>query len=87
MRKQLWELYPGDFIQCFDTEPSEYLAKSTADVSILVKGNFYEIARIEIHGWYTKIWIKDVPGWFNSVAFSTSESNVGRSEFIVREGI
>jgi hypothetical protein len=35
----------------------------------LVVGERYQIDKIEIHSWHTKVWLKNVQGSFNSVCF------------------
>lgn len=84
--KTVNELLPGDFIKCIDPKPSNYVRRQTADLSLLVEGEFYELERVSVHTWYTKVYIKDVPGWYNSVAFSQfTWDNLSNSWFIVRD--
>lgn len=37
---------------------------------LLVEGNEYEIEDRRVHSWHTKLKLRNVPGWFNSVCFS-----------------
>ncbi len=36
---------------------------------ILVVGDVYEVDKREVHSWHTKISLKGIDGWFNSVCF------------------
>jgi len=37
---------------------------------ILVEGNTYTVARVEVHSWHTKVWLEEYPGLkFNIVHF------------------
>lgn len=36
---------------------------------VLVEGGIYEVEREEVHSWHTKLYLKGIPGKFNSVSF------------------
>lgn len=38
---------------------------------ILSVGVSYEVERQEVHSWHTKIKLKGIDGWFNSVCFKS----------------
>lgn len=40
---------------------------------ILVEGNYYDVERVEVHRWHTKIILKGIKGKFNSVWFEDFE--------------
>lgn len=35
----------------------------------LIEGDIYQIEKVEIHSWHTKLTLRGVPGKFNSVSF------------------
>jgi hypothetical protein len=39
----------------------------------LIIGERYQIEKIEVHSWYTKVWLKNVEGSFNSVCFEKAK--------------
>lgn len=36
---------------------------------VLVEGDLYEVDNVEVHSWHTKVALKGIEGWFNSVSF------------------
>ena len=41
--------------------------------NMLKKDSIYTIDDVEIHSWHTKVSLKEVDGWFNSVCFKKQE--------------
>lgn len=37
--------------------------------NFLIEGDIYQIEKIEIHSWHTKLTLRGIPGRFNSVSF------------------
>lgn len=37
--------------------------------SCLIEGDIYQIEKVEVHSWHTKLTLRNIPGRFNSVTF------------------
>jgi hypothetical protein len=54
---------------------------------LLVVGKTYETEEINVRSSHTKVKIKGVDGWFNSVSFDGIDIQVGMDEFNKRFGL
>jgi hypothetical protein len=43
---------------------------------LLVLGNTYVLAKVEVHSWHTEVWLEGILGVFNSVSFHLEESEM-----------
>ena len=48
------------------TDADQYMVAKNLDLIVMQD---YEVSKIEVHSWYTRVWLKGMPESFNSVMF------------------
>lgn len=51
----------------------------TGDYKRLIVGKIYEVERVEVHSWHTKVFLVGIKGSFNSVCFDVVEDTYERN--------
>jgi hypothetical protein len=57
------------YIGCIDEQVS-WGASNDDPRKLLIEGNIYQIEKVEVHSYHTKLYLRDVCGKFNSVSFT-----------------
>ena len=61
------------FLGC--SEAQRNFGGCTGNPSFLTVGAIYDVEKVEIHGYHTKVWLVGIEGSFNSVCFKDVEED------------
>lgn len=61
------------FLGC--SEAQRNFGSYTGNPNLLIVGATYEVEKVEVHSYHTKVWLVGVEGSFNSVCFKDVEED------------
>ena len=60
----------GDKVKFIEATIEQIRWGSNDDPNLVCEvGATYEVEKVEVHSWHTKIWLKGIPGKFNNASF------------------
>jgi len=64
----------GDLVRYIGTSDAQVNWGANSDPrGVLIEGDCYHVEKVEVHSWHTKLYLRGIPGKFNSVSFEKND--------------